>query len=50
MREMEETQDKVIGAALNVTNSSNEDAVKLEEEACWVSALGADGDVGGQFD
>ena len=50
VREMMAMQDDAIDAALDVTGSSDEGAVKVVEEACWGSARSADGDVGGHLD
>ena len=46
VHEIEAMQDEAIDAALDVAGSSDEGAVKIVEEACWGSALSADGNVG----
>ena len=50
MRDMEAAQDEAIDAAIDMTGSANNVAVKLVEEACWGSALSADGDAGSHLD
>jgi len=48
--EMEAEQDEAIDAVLDLTVGNDENAVALEEEACWVSERGADDNAGGHFD
>ena len=50
MCKLETNQNKAKKEALDAARSSDEGTVKLVEEACWGSALSADGDAGGQFD
>ena len=47
---IEAKQDEAIDAALDVTGTSGEGAVKVVEEAYWGSALSTDGDAGGCLD
>ena len=50
VRKMNAKQVGAIDAKLGVTGSPDEGAVKIVEEACWGTALSADGNAGGHID